>query len=306
MQRLASVLAAILLGSAIGAAPVALARFQASADTTGTFSTATIAPPTGLAAAATGTTVTLTWTPSVTSAADGYTVHRGTAAGGPYTRIGPVTPVGATTTTDTPGTGTWYYVLRTFLGSWTSALSNEAMISIGMPVSTGLKDCSSQAADTGGDNNGYETNPARGCATPGQVAVDANSGTNATLSCTDAGKDRHRFWGYDFGVPPGAAAINGMTVQLVAGMNNNGGTTRICAQLSWDGGTTWTSAKQVTLAGTALSTYTLGGSADDWGHGWSPAQLSATSFQLRLIDVTSQPNKDFRLDSATIGVTYTP
>jgi hypothetical protein len=306
MRRLAPVLAAILVGGALGATPATLARFQASADSTGVFTTGTVAPPTSLAAAAQGTTVTLTWTPSVTSAADGYTVHRGAAAGGPYTQIGTVTPVGAMTTSDTPGTGTWYYVLRTFLGSWTSALSNEAMISIGMPVSTGPQDCTSQAADTGGDNNGYETNPDSGCATPGQVAVDVSSGTNSTLSCTNAGKDRHRFWGYAFGVPSGARAINGMTVQLVAGMNNNGGTTRICAQLSWDGGATWTTTKDVTLAATGLTTYTLGGSDDDWGHSWTSDQLSTTSFRLRLIDVTSQPTKDFRLDSATVSVTYTP
>ena len=304
MRRLAALSGAVMLAVLATATPVTLARFTDSPAAGGSFATGSIAPPTGLGASLGGTSVTLTWTPTTSSIVTGYDVLRSAVSGSGYTTVASVTPRTASTTTDGPGNGTWYYVLRSTFQSWRSAVSSEASVSLG-PVSTGFKNCASTAFDTGGDNNGYETNPGNACADDGSLAVDANTGTTASTSCADAGKDRHRFWGYAFGLSSGAS-ISGITVQANAGLNNNGGTSILCAELSWDGGSTWTATKQVTMTGAATTVYTFGGSSDTWGRSWSVANLAGSSFRVRVIDVTSQPNKDFRLDSIQVAVSATP
>ncbi len=81
------------------------------------------AAPTGLAAAAGNTQITLTWTSS--SGATGYYVKRSTTSGGPYTQI--ATP-SASTYTDTGLTnGTkYYYVVSAYNSAGQSANSAEA------------------------------------------------------------------------------------------------------------------------------------------------------------------------------------
>jgi hypothetical protein len=101
-------------------------------------------------------------------------------------------------------------------------------------------------------------------------------------------------------------SVDGITVRTDMGMNNNGGTTVLCVELSWDGGTSWTTAKSVTLSGTAVATYALGSSIDAWGHTWTAAQLSTTNFRVRLTDATSQNTKTYRLDYLAVTVQYTP
>jgi len=305
MRRLAVVLGIAGSLAALVATPVTLARFTASSSSTATLSTASLVPPTSLTGIG-GATAGLSWTASTSTVAAGYQVLRSATSGSGYTQVGTVAPVSATSTTDSPAAGTWYYVLRTYAGTWTSATSSEVAVVVGSTVSTGLKGCASNAADTGGDGNGYEGTPGNGCAADGALAVDANSGTDTTLSCTGAGKDRHRFWGYAFGLPGAVTSVNGITLRLDAGMSNNGGTSILCAELSWDGGGTWTAPKQVTLSGTSVATYTLGGASDAWGHRWTPTELATANFRVRLTDVTSQSNKDFRLDFAGVGVAYTP
>jgi hypothetical protein len=308
MRRLA-VLAALaglaVLGSGTAASP-SLARLTDTETSTGSFGSGILQPPTSLAAAANGSgVVTLTWTPTTSTQATGYDVLRSTTSGSGYGVVSSVTPRTATTTTNTPGNGTFYYVLRSTVQSWTSALSNEASVSVGS-TSTGLKGCTTTAADTGGDGNGYQTTPGNACAVDGALAVDASTGTNTVNSCTNAGKDRHRFWGYAFGLPGSVSSINGITVQATLSLNNNGGTSVLCAQLSWDGGTTWTAIQSTGVSGTGLSTYTFGGATDTWGRTWTAANLATGSFRVRLIDVSTQSNKSFRLDGILVGVSYTP
>jgi hypothetical protein len=296
--------AAVIAALVVGAAPMTLARFTDAGEAAATFSTGSILPPTSVATSVSGGVVTLTWTPTTSSAATGYDVLRSSTSGSGYSVVGTVTPRTATTTTNSPGGGTWYYVLQSSLENWRSSNSNQALASIG--TLTGYKACSTNAADTGGDNNGYQTSPANGCVTDTAIATDSNSGTNTVLSCTNTGKDRHRFGGYTFGLPGSVSSVDGIELRLVAGMSNNGGTTRICAQLSWDGGTTWTATKEVTLSGTALATYDLGGATDTWGRAWTKAQLASGTFVVRLINVASQSNKGFRLDGVSVQVRYTP
>jgi hypothetical protein len=183
--------------------------------------------------------------------------------------------------------------------------SNEASAVVGSS-STGLQGCSDNAADTGGTGNGYETNAANACAVDGSVATDAGTGTSTSTVCTNAGKDRHRFWGYAFGLPGSVTLINGITVQADAGLNNNGGTSTLCVELSGDGGSTWTTPRQVTMTGAAVASYTFGGTSDLWGRTWTAASFATSSFRVRVTDASSQPNKDYRLDGIRVSVSYTP
>jgi hypothetical protein len=302
------VAATLIVAGLLGAAPVSLARFTDSVHRAGQFGTATLAPPTALAGTG-GTSASLTWTASTSTAASGYRVLRSATSGSGFGQVGSVTPVTATATGDSPAAGTWYYVLRTYFANWTSANSNEVSVVVGTP-STGPIQCTgaSNAAETvnAGDNNGYELAPASACAVDGVVATDASTGTSVTNSCTAATKDKHRFWGYAFGLPGSVTAVTGITVTPVVGMNNNGGTTWLCVQLSWDGGTTWTAAKNVVPANTALTAYSMGGAADTWGRTWALADFAPAAFRVRVIDSSTQPNKDLRLDGLSVEVSYTP
>ncbi len=82
-------------------------------------------PPTGLAAAASGTKVTLTW--SAVPNAQSYTIKRGTIEGGPYTTV--ASGVTAATYADqTVASGnTYYYVVSATSTAGESANSNESV-----------------------------------------------------------------------------------------------------------------------------------------------------------------------------------
>ena len=297
---------AVLVGVAGATAPTTLARLTGQDTSTYSISTDTLAPPTGLAASGT-TGASLTWTASNDAYATGYQVLRSTTSGSGYALIGTVTPGSATSTSDSPGNGVFYYVLRSYFQNWRSVNSNQASVSLGQ-TSTGYKACTaaSNAADTGGNGDGYEVTPGNACADGGGNAVDTASGTNTVASCANAGKDRHRWWDFGLGVPGAVASVDGIALRADFGMNNNGGTTLLCAQLSWDGGTNWTAIKSITPTGSAETTYTFGGASDAWGHTWTGGQLSNANFRVRIIDATTQSNKDFRLDYLAVNVTYTP
>ena len=288
-------------------APLTLAGLTDQDTSTQSFSTDTLSPPTGLAATG-GLSASLTWTASVDTYTTGYEVWRSTTSGSSYVYIKTITPGTATSGSDAPPVGIYYYVLRSEFQNWRSVNSNEASaIVAGAPTNTGYKACSSTAADTGGDGDGYELNPANACADDGLVATDANTGTALrSTTCTNTANDRHRFRDFTLGLPGAVTAINGIQVRADAGMNNNGGTSVLCAELSGDGGLTWTSAQTVTLSGSAESTYGFGGVADTWGKVWTAAMFSNANFRVRLTDATNQNTKDYRLDFVAVQVTYIP
>jgi hypothetical protein len=96
-------------------------------------STATLQPPTGLAATAGCQTlapkITLNWTATSSTFADGYDVFRSTTNGGPYTLRAHVSGRTTTTYTETSGLNTnttYYYVLRSTANSWDSVDSSQA------------------------------------------------------------------------------------------------------------------------------------------------------------------------------------
>lgn len=310
VRRVASLLAVSLVIAVAGAAPVTLARFTAADEVAAAFETGELAPPTGLTAATSGTSVVLSWSPSSSARASGYEVLRSAVAGSDYTVVRVVTPVGATTTTDSPGTGTWFYVLRTTFHNWTSVRSNEASVVLqAAEVTTPTVSCdpalNRPVTVSAGDNDGYEGTPGLGCIPDSQLATDRNSGTSTTNSCLSNAKDRHVYWGYAFDLPPTVTSITGITISARAGQSNNGGTTWLCMELSSDGGATWTVPRRVDMAGNAVSTYTFGGPLQAWDRTWTLADLGA-GFRVRVTDSSSQPAKDFRLDGLGVAVSYVP
>ncbi|MFL5775358.1 MAG: hypothetical protein ACJ76W_03700 [Chloroflexota bacterium] len=276
------------------------------AASTFSLATDTLAPPTGLAASGT-VTATLSWTPSNDAYAAGYEVRRSATSGSGYSLVSTVTPGSATSTTDSPGAGTFYYVLRSYFQNWRSVDSNEASVTLGQ-TATGLKGCtaSSNLADTGGDGDGYELNAGNACADDAAFATDASTGTNNTTSCANAGKDRHRFWDFNLGIPASVASVSGIQVRVDSGMNNNGGTNNVCVELSWNGGTSWTAAKVYDMSNATIATYNLGAANDTWGRTWTGANFSNANFRVRITDATSQPNKNYLLEYVALQVTYTP
>ena len=310
MIRPLAVLACIAVVAALAVpTPDTLAEFTSLKSAAATLGTDTLRPPTGVAGTG-GSSASLAWTASTSSAATGYNLLRSGTSGSGYTQVKTVTPVSATSTDDAPGSGTWYYVLDSYLGGWTSAYSSEASVTVdGSPTSTAVVGCASEAPETvnAGDDNGYETNPAYACDQDHRVAIDANSGTDKVLSCPDPGKDRERFWGYSFGLPGTVSSIDGITVQLVMGLNNRAGTSQVCVELSWDGGTSWTAPQTVTMTKAPLTAYTVGTATDTWGHtGWTTSQLGTSSFRVRLTDMSTTASKTFSLDFLGVRVDYTP
>jgi hypothetical protein len=295
-----------ITGAAAVTAPITLARFVDQGASSLSLSTDTLAPPTGLAA--TGTvTASLTWTPSSDAYTAGYEVFRSTTSGSGYALVNTVTPGSAASTTNAPGAGTFYYVLRSYFQNWRSVNSNEASVTLGQTTS-GYQACTagSNAADTGGDGNGYETAPGNACADDTSSATDANTGTNNNTSCANSGKDRHRFWDFNLGLPVVVGSVDGIEVRLDSGMNNNGGTNNVCVELSWNGGASWTAAKLYDMPISTITTHTLGAPTDNWGHAWTGAELSNANFRVRITDATSQPNKSYLLEYLAVQVTYTP
>ncbi|HEX9823253.1 MAG TPA: fibronectin type III domain-containing protein, partial [Actinomycetota bacterium] len=113
---------------------------------TGVVSTDALDAPTGLIASG-GSTASLSWTATPDTYASGYRIFRGTASGGPYTQIDQVTPRTNTTFVDSPGNGTYYYVVRAFYQSWESVNSNQASATVAVGIAY---DSSSSTTGTGG------------------------------------------------------------------------------------------------------------------------------------------------------------
>ncbi|HLF26854.1 MAG TPA: S8 family serine peptidase [Anaerolineae bacterium] len=170
-------------------------------------------------------------------------------------------------------------------------------------ANTGLLSPGTNAAQTGGDGNGFQTNPNNGHANDSVFAVDTNSGTNNNTSCTNNGKDKHRYYNYNVSLP-GGASIRGIEVRLDARVDSTANAPRMCVQLSWNGGTTWTTAKTTANLTTSEATYTLGNATDTWGRTWGAGEFSNANFRVRIINIASSTARDFSLDWVAVRVTY--
>jgi len=161
---------------------------------------------------------------------------------------------------------------------------------------TGLLDPSAQAADTGGDADGFETTPTNAFADAGGVA-----------SNVDGAADRHRFYTYGVSIDSGCT-ISGIEVRLDWLVDSTADTSTMDVELSWDAGTTWTTAKTTTNQSTTEVTETLGGAADTWGRTWTVANLSDANFRVRITSACSGAGcaaRDFSLDWAPVKISYT-
>ena len=197
----------------------------------------------------------------------------------------PPTPPNTSTSTATPTVGPTATATA-------SALTN-----------TGFRSPAANAANGGGDGNGFESNPANAHADDIANATDNNSGSGTSTSCTSNSKDRHSFFNYGFSIPSGVA-ISGIEVRLDARADSSSSSPRMCVQLSWNGGSTWTVAKQTGSLGTSMGTFTLGSAADKWGRTWSPAEFANANFRVRVINVSSSTSRDFFLDWVAVRVSY--
>ena len=229
-------------------------------------------------------TITLTHTPTVTNTSTNTPVSPSNTP--TLTRTN--TPTNFPTNTATP--------TNTLPPPTTTTTSLPA------PANTGFLNPGASTAQTGGDGNGYGTNPSSAYTNNGIFAVDSNSGTNSDSSCTSSGKDKHQFYNYGFSIP--STTVLGIEVRLDAKADSTSGAPKLCIQLSWNAGTSWTTAKQTGTLTTTEQTYTLGSPSDNWGHTWTLSQLSNANFRVRIIDVATNTSRDFSLDWITVRVTY--
>jgi hypothetical protein len=275
---------------------------------------ATVAPPppppsapSGLTATASSSSqINLAWT-DTSSNEDGFKIERCQGAGcSSFSQIATV-GAGVTSFPDTAlaASTSYSYRVRAYNAGGDSGFSNTASATtLGGPSNTGLLSPTANAAVTSnaGDNNGFQTNPGNAHANDGVFAVDTNSGTSSSTSCTNNNKDKHVYRDYNISVP--GSTINGIEVRLDARADATGGAPRMCVQLSWDGGTSWTTAKTTANLTTSEATYTLGGAADTWGRTWSAANFTNANFRVRIINVASNTSRDFSLDWVAVRVTY--
>jgi hypothetical protein len=295
------ILAALLAVPAISGV---LAFFSDAASVGGNaFNADTLDPASGLSATG-GTTVSLSWTATADTYASGHRIYSSSTSGGPYSQVGQVTPRTTTTFVDSPVAGAYFYVVRAYYQNWESANSNEASASCCTISNTGLRSPTAQAADTGGDGDGFEVNPTSAFAADASDAWDANSGTGTGATCGSAGKDRHRYYDYGLSVPSNASLL-GIEVRLDASVSSATGTRFMCVELSWDGGTTWTAAQSTSALTATTTTYTLGSSSDTWGRTWTvPGDFSDANFRVRITNVGDDNTQRFQLDWVAVRVTH--
>lgn len=173
--------------------------------------------------------------------------------------------------------------------------------------STGFKSATAQSAVTSGsgDNNGFQTSAGNMLVDDGAYAVDTNSGTSTSTSCTATQKDRHVLSNFGFSIPAGST-IQGIEVKLNSRVDSTSGSPRFCVQFSWDGGSSWTTAVTSATLSTAETMYILGGVTNTWGRTWTNTDFDNANFRVRLTMVASNTSRDFSLDWAGVQVRYTP
>ena len=302
-----TVVVACLLIAAGGTVRLSLARFIDVSAPSGSFTADVLAPPTAVSAFGGTGGIRLRWTPTSDAYASGYDVYRSSTSGSGYGLIATVTPSSTPTTLDVPAVGTWYYVLRSVFNAWSSVDSSE--VSATRPAVPTSVSCTagSNAAASGGNDDGYETTPSDACAAGGGSAVDANTGTLLRSSaCANTANDRHVFWGYDFGLPSSVSSIDGIVVLATASMTGVAIDDAMCIELSWDSGTTWSAATRVVIPDDTQRTYTFGSSTSTWGHTWTASQLGTSTFRIRVTNATATALRTYQLDHLAVRLYLTP
>ena len=158
---------------------------------------------------------------------------------------------------------------------------------------TGYLDSTAQAADTGGDGDGFETNPTNA------FADDTSSASNA-----GGDGDRHRFSTYGMSLKS-SCSISGIEVRLDWWLSALGGGNSMDVELSWDNGTSWTAAKTDAVESTSERSIVLGGSSDTWGRSWAPSELADGQFVIRAT-TNGSGSLTYFLDWVPVKVYYAP
>jgi polyhydroxybutyrate depolymerase len=159
---------------------------------------------------------------------------------------------------------------------------------------TGFLSPSAQAADAGGDGNGFQTNPTNAFASGGGEASNTNGAA-----------DRHRWFNYNISIPSGCT-VKGIEVQMVWRLDSTAGTSSQSVDLSADAGASFTAQKTDSQETTQLHTVVLGSATDTWGRSWSATDLSNGNFRVRTTSNSSSAFRDFFLDWIPVRVSYGP
>jgi len=159
--------------------------------------------------------------------------------------------------------------------------------------STTFADPTAEAADTGGDNDGYELNPVNAFADGGSFASNINGDG-----------DRHRFYDYGYSIN-NACTISGIEVRLDWWIDSTGGNNSMDVELSWDGGSSWTAAKTDPDETTTEHTVILGSSTDTWGRTWSVSDFTNANFRVR-VTMNGVGGRNYFLDWIPVNVHYAP
>jgi hypothetical protein len=104
--------------------------------------------------------------------------------------VGPVAPTQTPTSTSIPTNTPTHTPTATFTSTPTNTSTatftpTRTNTPLPGPLNSGLLNPSSNLAQAGGDNNGYEVNPSNAYANDSVFAMDVNSGSGTTYHCTD-------------------------------------------------------------------------------------------------------------------------
>jgi hypothetical protein len=162
------------------------------------------------------------------------------------------------------------------------------------PGDTGLLSPIAQAADTGGNGDGFEVDPTYAFADDGLYALNV-----------DGPGDRHRYYNYGVSIPSGCS-VKGIEVRLDWWLDSTDGSNSMSIELSWNGGDLWTAAEADSTETTSEHTATLGSSTDTWGRSWTAGELADDYFRVRVTSNSDDGLRDFYLDWIPVRVHYGP
>jgi hypothetical protein len=173
-----------------------------------------------------------------------------------------------------------------------------AYMPISLAATTGWHSPSANIADSGGDDNGFETDPSNAYGDDGDPAENHENGDVGDLT------DRHIYYNYSFNISPGST-IQGIEVQLDWWLDKAKNENSMSVDLSWDGGTSWTDTMTDTTQTKKEHTFILGGPSDTWGRTWSASDFSNDKFRVRVNCYSdTEDSRDFFLDWVAVRVTY--
>ncbi|HLF26112.1 MAG TPA: hypothetical protein VJG32_07240, partial [Anaerolineae bacterium] len=215
------------------------------------------------------------------------------------------TPTATTTSTVTATPTPTHTATATATATATSTATNTPTATATQAAgNTGWINPGAQAAQSGGDGNGFQTSPTNAFTDNATFASDINSGANTNTNCANSGKDRHAFYSYSISLPPGVT-VTGIEVRLDARADSTSGSPRMCVALSWNNGSSWTTAKTTGTLATTERSDVLGSSTDTWGRAWSANELTSATLRVRVTNIASSTARDFYLDWIPVRIHYT-